>query len=54
MIRGIGVDLYRWETREQGVASNDLTGPRPSFQALMEMIELTSVSIKFLYLPDIA
>jgi len=48
---GYWVDLYHWETREQGVASNDLMALRPSFQALMELIDPTSVSIEFLSLP---
>jgi len=48
---GYWVDLYRWETREQGVASNNLMAPRPSFQALMDLIDPTSVSIEFLSLP---
>lgn len=51
---GYWVDLYQWETREQGVASNDLMAPRRSFQALMELIDPTSVSIEFLSLPGIA
>lgn len=49
---GYWVDLYRWETREQGVASNDLMAPRPSFQALIDLIDQTSVSIEFLSLPE--
>ncbi len=51
---GYWVDLYHWETREQGVASNDLMAARPSFLALMDLIDPTSVSIAFLSLPDIA
>ncbi|WP_417839911.1 hypothetical protein [Tritonibacter scottomollicae] len=51
---GFWVDLYHWETHEQGVASNDLMAPRPSFQALMELIDPTSVSIEFLSLPESA
>ena len=51
---GYWVDLYHWETREQGVASNDLMAPRPSFQVLMELIDPTSVSIEFLSPPESA
>lgn len=51
---GYWVDLYYWETRDQGVASNDLMAPRPSFHALMELIEPSSVSIEFLTLPESA
>ncbi len=48
------VDLYHWETHEQGVASNDLMAARPSFQALMGLIDPASVSIEFLSLPESA
>ncbi|MEP5729806.1 MAG: hypothetical protein ABJL67_10600 [Sulfitobacter sp.] len=51
---GYWVDLYHWETHEQGVASNDLMAPRPSFLALMDLIDPTSVSIEFLSLPESA
>lgn len=51
---GYWVGLYHWETHEQGVASNDLMAARPSFLALTELIDPTSVSIEFLSLPESA
>lgn len=49
---GYWVDLYHWETREDAIASNDLMAPRVSFQALMGLIDPSSVSIEFLSLPE--
>ncbi len=43
---------YIWETREDGVASNDLMAPKESFQHFMGLIDLDSVSIEFLSLPQ--
>ena len=48
---GRWVDLYHWDTREQAEDSNDLMAPRPAFQALMDLIDPSSVSIEFLTLP---
>lgn len=48
---GQWVDLYIWDTKENALASNDLMAPKPSFAALMSLIEPSSVAIEFLTLP---
>lgn len=45
---GFWVDLYSWETRAQAETSNDLMAPRPAFQALMDLVDPSSISITFL------
>jgi len=49
---GIWVDLYFWETEEQAIASNGLMANKASFANLMSLLDLKSVSIEFLYLPE--
>jgi len=46
---GVWVDVYLWDTQEQAIASNDLMADKPSFQKLMSLINLESVTIEFLY-----
>jgi hypothetical protein len=47
---GQWVDLYIWDTRANAEASNDLMAPKPSFAALMSLIDPSSVTIEFLAL----
>lgn len=48
---GQWTDLYVWDTRKNAVASNDLMSNKPSFIKLMELIDITTVSIEFLNQP---
>ena len=48
---GQWVDLYIWDNKEDALASNDLMAPKPSFAALMSLIDPSSVTIEFLALP---
>jgi hypothetical protein len=48
---GQWVDFYIWDNKEYALASNDLMAPKPSFAALMSLIEPSSVTIEFLNLP---
>lgn len=43
------VDIYHWQTEEEGIASNDLMADKPAFIKLMSLIDLESVSIEFMY-----
>ncbi len=49
---GQWVAHYIWQTREDGVASNDLMAPKESFQHLMGLINPDSVTIEFLSVPQ--
>jgi len=43
------VDIYYWETEEDAHASNSSMADKPSFKALIELIEADSVSIEVLH-----
>ncbi|MEE9313175.1 MAG: hypothetical protein V3V02_00870 [Rhizobiaceae bacterium] len=46
---GVWVDVYLWDSEGEAIASNDLMADKPSFQQLMSLIDLSSVTIEFLY-----